>query len=85
MIWGTPVKTPFDLPVALIVAGGLVGLWVSPVFGLSLGAFQSLLAATLVYYSLCNYYRPARLMKWGLPLSALALLGATFLPSAVAL
>jgi len=72
------VKTPFDIAMVLMVGGGLVGLWVSPTLDLSLGAFQSLLAVTLIYYSVGTYYRPALLMKWGLPLFAMSLLGATF-------
>jgi hypothetical protein len=72
-------RTSFDLPIALLLGGALIGLWVSPDFSLSLGAFQSLLAVSLVYYSVVNYPRPALLLKWALPLSALALAVATLL------
>jgi hypothetical protein len=72
------VRTPFDLAIVLIIAGGLVGLLVSPVFELSLGAFQSLLAMTLFYYSIANYPRPVSVVKWGLLILFLSLIVATF-------
>jgi hypothetical protein len=73
------VKTPFDLPVVLMMSGGLVGLCVSPNLGVSVGALYSLLASTAFYYSVANYPRPEKLVKWGLPLLAIALFTATFL------
>jgi hypothetical protein len=67
-------RTSFDLPIALLIAGALVGLIVSPDFSLSLGAFQCILAITLFYYSWVNYPRLATLMKCLIPLGLLAVL-----------
>lgn len=58
------LSTPLDLPISLFMAGALFGLIVSPRFGLSLGAFQCMLAASLFYYSWVNHPHLATLMKW---------------------
>jgi O-antigen ligase len=71
------VRTSFDLPLLLILTGGLIGLIVSPHAEISLGAFLSLLAITLVYYAFANYPYPATLLKWGLPVAILGVLTAT--------
>ncbi len=68
------LRTPFDLPIALLIAGALVGLIVSPDFALSLGAFQCILAVSLFYYSWVNYLHLASLMKGLLFLGFLSLL-----------
>jgi len=68
------IRTPFDRPLGLLVAGAAIGVCVSPDFEISLGAFQSLLAATLVYYSFCNYRRPGTLLKVALPFAGCSIL-----------
>ena len=69
------LRTPFDLPIALLIAGALMGLIVSPKLSLSLGVFQCILATSLFYYSWVNYHRLATLMKWLIPMSILSVLG----------
>ncbi len=73
------VRTPFDLPLALLVAGAVVGLGVSPDLRVSIRAFQSILAVTLVYYSFCNYPRPHVLAKAVLPVAVSIVLAAIIL------
>ena len=68
------LSTPLDIPVALYLVGALVGLIVSPKLGLSLGAFQCILAASLFYYSWVNYPRLATITKWLIPLGILPVL-----------
>lgn len=65
--------TPFDIPIAVLLGGMIVGIAVSEQFDVSLGAFQTFLAATAFYYSVSNYSKPSRLIMIGLPL---ALVGA---------
>lgn len=67
--------TPLDLPIAVFVAGAMVGLIVSPESGLSLGAFQSTLALLLFYYSWVNHPRLPSVMKSLIILGLLAALG----------
>lgn len=55
-------RTSFDIPIAIFLAGAVVGTIVSDDLTLSLGAFQSCLAAALLYYSLVNYPQPKRLL-----------------------
>jgi hypothetical protein len=66
-------RTPFDIPILLLLAGIIIGLSVSKDFALSLGALQSFLAVAAFYYSVINYPRPAALMKWGLGVAILGL------------
>lgn len=56
-------RTPFDLPIALLLLGALVGLCVSPERTMSLGAFQCLLAIVIAYYVLTSDDHPAFWMK----------------------
>ena len=66
-------RTPFDIPVALFLLASLVGVAVSPARGLSWGAFQSVLAFILLYYSLANAAHPG-VVKWGFPFAAVCVL-----------
>ncbi len=67
-------RTPFDIPVALFLLASLVGVAVSPDRGLSWGAFQSVLAFILLYYSLANAAHPGVVIKWGFPFAAVCVL-----------
>ena len=58
------LATPFDLPLALLMIGALVGLLTSPNQTISLGAFQCMLAMSLLYYSWVNYIRISTLTRW---------------------
>jgi hypothetical protein len=63
---GRPSRgTPFDIPILIFLAGALMGMLVSADVHLSLGAFQSCLAVTLLYYSLVNHPKPGTVLKWG--------------------
>ena len=73
------VGTPFALPLALLMAGALVGLCISPDHTISLGAFQCMLALSLLYYSWSNYPHPAILLKCLIPLCTLGILVAFLL------
>ena len=73
------VGTPFDLSLALLMAGALVGLCISPDHTISLGAFQCMLALSLFYYSWSNYPHPAILLKWLIPPCILGVLVAFLL------
>jgi hypothetical protein len=68
------LRTPFDIPMALLVIGALIGLCTSPDRTISLGAFQCILAISLFYYSWINYKRQAMLMKWVIILAPIAFL-----------
>lgn len=57
------LRTPFDIPIAILIAGGIVGLAVSPMFHMSLGAFQTLLGLACLYYSIATARYPSLLMK----------------------
>ena len=48
------LRTPFDLPVVLLLTGAFIGFIVSPDRVTSLGALQCMLAVTLFYYSWVN-------------------------------
>jgi O-Antigen ligase len=58
------LRTPFDLPIVLLLAGAAVGFCVSDKRTISLGALQCMLAITLFYYSWVNSSRLADLIKW---------------------
>jgi hypothetical protein len=58
------LRTPFDIPIALFTIGAIVGLCTSPDRTTSLGPFQCILAATLLYYSWANSPHQASIMKW---------------------
>lgn len=68
------LTTSFDPAIALLMLGGLVGLISSPQFGLSLGAFQSMIALSACYYSCVNYLRLDIFMKGVFPVALLTLL-----------
>jgi hypothetical protein len=57
------LPTRFDLPLALLMIGALIGLITSPNRAISLGAFQCMLALSLLYYSWVNYSRLSSLIK----------------------
>ncbi len=56
-------RTPFDIPMVLLLLGALVGLCISPERAMSLGAFQCLLAVVIAYSVLTSDRRPAFWMK----------------------
>ena len=58
-------RTPFDLPIMLLLAGAGLGAWVSPKGEASLESWLSLVAIICLYYTLVNYPRPRLLIKWG--------------------
>jgi O-Antigen ligase len=58
------LRTPFDLPIMLFLAGGVVGFCVSDNRTISLGALQCIFAITLFYYSWVNSSRLANVIKW---------------------
>jgi hypothetical protein len=58
------LRTPFDLPIVLLLTGAVVGLCVSDNRTISLGALQCMLAITLFYYSWVNSSRMAGIIKW---------------------
>jgi len=68
------LRTPFDLPIVLFLAGALIGFSISDNRAISLGALQCILAVTLFYYSWVNSPRFARLIKPGIMLLALGFL-----------
>ncbi len=67
-------RTPFDIPIVLFLISVIVGIVVSPDRWLSMGALQSFLVLTAVYYSVVNYPAPARVLKIGFPIAIVALL-----------
>ncbi|MBN2098380.1 MAG: O-antigen ligase family protein [Dehalococcoidia bacterium] len=58
------LRTPFDLPIVLLLTGAVVGFCVSDNRTISLGALQCTVAVTLFYYSWVNSSRLANLIKW---------------------
>ena len=67
-------RTPFDLPIGLLLVAGLIGIGVSSDRSLSWDVYQTCLVCVLFYYSFTNYDRPRLLMKWGLLVAAVAVL-----------
>lgn len=65
-------RTSFDIPIAIFLVAAVVGTIVSDDLALSLGAFQSCLAAALLYYSLVNYPHPKRMLIGVLAVTCLA-------------
>lgn len=55
------VRTPFDVPIGLLLLGGILGALVSD-SSVSLGALLTLFALAAVFYSMVNYARPRGLM-----------------------
>ncbi|MFC1925901.1 O-antigen ligase family protein [Chloroflexota bacterium] len=74
-------RTPFDIPIVLLIGGVVMGMVVSEHFDISLGAFQTSLAMTAFYYSVVNYSKPFWLIHVGM---LLAVVG-TFIASIVAI
>jgi len=68
------LNTPFNLSIALLMAGALIGLIVSPEFDMSLGAFQCMLALSLFYYSCINHPRLPTLIRTLVVLSFISLI-----------
>lgn len=70
-----PIRgTPFDIPMALLMIGAVIGCYTSPNRAISLGALQCMLATCLFYYSLVNYKHQASLTKWLVILTPVAFL-----------
>ena len=67
-------RTPFDLPLVLLLLAGLLGIYFSSNRSLSLGVYESLLALAMLYYSLANYEHLELLLKLALPSGAIAAL-----------
>jgi len=68
------LRTPFDIPMALLVIGALIGLCSSTDRTISLGAFQCILAISLFYCSWVNHESQPVLMKWLIVLVPVAFL-----------
>jgi hypothetical protein len=58
------LRTPFDLPMVLLLTGAFIGFCTSPDRTISLGALQSMVAFALCYYSWVNHSRQATMVKW---------------------
>ncbi len=67
-------RTPFDLPIGLLMVAGLIGIGVSPDKSLSWNVYQTLIVSVMFYYSFVNYDHPLLLIKGGLLIAALALI-----------
>jgi len=78
------LPTSFDLPLAVLMLGAVIGVVVSPMFTMSIGAFQCMLALCFLYYSFVGY--PALSKITGtLLLFSLAPLSAAFIVSLIRL
>ncbi|MBN2098514.1 MAG: O-antigen ligase family protein [Dehalococcoidia bacterium] len=70
-----PIRgTPFDIPMALLMIGAVIGCFSAPNRAIGLGALQCMLVTCLFYYSLVNYKHPASLTKWLIMLTPVAFL-----------
>jgi hypothetical protein len=70
-----PIRsTSFDIPMALLMTGAVIGCCTSPNRAISLGALQCMLVTSLFYYSLVNYRHQASLTKWIVALTPVAFL-----------
>jgi len=58
------LRTPFDLPMVLLLTGALIGFCTSPDRFISLGALQSMVAFAICYYSWVNHSRQATMVRW---------------------
>ena len=67
-------RTAFDIPIALLMIGAIVGWYTSPNRTISLGALQCMLVISLFYYSWVNHKHQAFLMKRLLVLTVIAFL-----------
>ena len=47
-------RTPFDLPILIFFFGSMIGLFIAPDRGISMGALCSTIASILVYYGITN-------------------------------
>jgi len=56
-------RTPFDVTLAVLMIGAVVGLIVSPVIATSAGAFQCMLALCFFYYSVLGYRSLHKIVK----------------------
>lgn len=63
--------TPFDIPIAVLLIGMIVGIIVSDFLDISLGAFQTFLVSIAFYYSVVNYSKPTLIIKTGLVIAAI--------------
>jgi len=70
-----PIRwTPFDIPMALLMIGAVIGCYAAPNRAISLGALQCMLATCFFYYSLVSYKHPASFVKWLIILTPVAFL-----------
>ena len=56
-------RTAFDIPIAIFMAGAIVGTIVSNDLSLSLGALQTCVAGAMFYYMVVNYEQPRFLLQ----------------------
>ncbi|MDM7999934.1 MAG: O-antigen ligase family protein [Dehalococcoidia bacterium] len=68
------LRTPFDIPVALLLVGAVVGYCTSDNRSISLGPLQCIVGVTLFYYSWVNSPGLARVIKWAVISIALVFL-----------
>jgi hypothetical protein len=72
-------RSAFDIPIALLMTGAIIGWYVSPNRTISLGALQCMLATSLLYYSWVNRRHQALLLKWLIALTLMGFLTALLL------
>ena len=72
-------RSAFDIPIALLMIGAIVGWYTSPNRTISLGALQCMLVTSLFYYSLVSYRHQARLLNWLIVLTLIGFLTALLL------
>ncbi|MFC1950992.1 O-antigen ligase family protein [Chloroflexota bacterium] len=64
--WGyLSIRSAFEIPVAIFLAGAIIGVIISTDLALSIRTFQSLLVGILFYYSAVNYQHPRLLIVVG--------------------
>ena len=71
------MRTPFDIPIAILILGLFIGLWISGDLSISTGAFVTFIACVSFYYTLVNYPEPGCLLRWALPVYAVLVVVAT--------
>ncbi|MBI4302311.1 MAG: O-antigen ligase family protein, partial [Chloroflexi bacterium] len=64
-------RTPFDIPILLFLTGAVLGVFQATDRALSWGAFQTCLAAVMLYYTIVNYPRPHLLIGGGIAVTSL--------------
>jgi hypothetical protein len=71
---GSIRRTPFDIPLALLMTGAVIGWYTSPDRTISLGALQCMLVTSFLYYSWVQCENRVSLVKWLLIFTPLAFL-----------